>query len=183
MVAEKPDPQPPQCVRALQHHLHQPARMGVAVKAERKLQNVLEIAGQDDVAAAVREAVGVKSDQRAAGDGEKPEAGPGGQQHSQSRPRRRLAASLRAGQRVDDAAEQHRLGKLRGGQRHIRQRQRPCQSALGPEQSENAAIKTKNAHVRISIEMSTSTRQIAAYGFRAARFLKKICSSPQGVMT
>jgi hypothetical protein len=57
--------------------------MGVAVIRERKLQDVLEIAGQNDMAAAVREAVCVKSDQRAAGDGEKPEAGPGGQQHSQ----------------------------------------------------------------------------------------------------
>ena len=84
MIAEEPDPQPPQRVRALQHHLHQPAGMGIAVIGERKLQHVLEIAGQDDVAAAMREAVRVKSDQRAADDGEKPEAGPGGKQHAQS---------------------------------------------------------------------------------------------------
>ena len=120
--------------------------MGVAVIGERKLQNVLEIAGQDDVAAAVRQAVCEESNQRAAGDGEKPKAGPGGQQHAQLRPRRRLAAGLRAGQRVDDAAEQNRLGKLGGGQRHICQRQRPSYSGLGPEQCENAAVEAKNTH-------------------------------------
>ena len=104
VIAEEPDPEPPQRVGALQHHLHQPAGMGIAVIGERQLQHVFEIAGQDDVTAAMRQAVRVQRDQRAADNSEKPEASPGGKQHPQSRPRWKLAASLCAGQGVDDAA-------------------------------------------------------------------------------
>ena len=86
MIAKEADPQAPQRVGALQHHLHQPAGMGIAVIGERQLQHVLEIAGQHDVAAAVRQPVGVERDQRAAGNREQAEAGPGGQQRAQVGP-------------------------------------------------------------------------------------------------
>ena len=56
--------------------------MGVAVIRKRKLQHVLEVARQDDVAAAMREAVCVKRYQRAADDSENSKAGPGGKQRS-----------------------------------------------------------------------------------------------------
>ena len=60
--------------------------MGVAVIGKRQLQNVFEIAGQNDVAAAVREPVGVQRNQSAAGDGKQAEAGPGAQQDAEFRP-------------------------------------------------------------------------------------------------
>ena len=60
--------------------------MGIAVIGQRQLQHMLEIAGQHDVAAAVRQPVGIKRDQGAAGDGEQPEAGPGRQKHAELRP-------------------------------------------------------------------------------------------------
>ena len=125
--------------------------MGVAVIGQRQLQNVLEIAGQHDVAAAVREAVGVKRDQRAAGNGEQPEAGPGGEENAEFLPGRRHAARLRVGQRVDNAAEQNRLGELRGSQRHIGQRQRPGQPAFGAKQGKDAAIKAKKVHATLNM--------------------------------
>ena len=59
--------------------------MGAAVEAERQLQDVLEIVGHHRVAAAVRQPVGVQRDQRAAGDGEQPEAHPAAEQHGRDR--------------------------------------------------------------------------------------------------
>ena len=57
--------------------------MRIALVGEGKLQDVLEIARQNDVAPSMREAICVKSDQRPARDGEKSEARPCGKQHRQ----------------------------------------------------------------------------------------------------
>ena len=84
--------------------------MRAGVIAQREVQDVLEIVGEHQVAAAVRQPVGEPGNQRAGDDGEQ----------SESRPRRRpaarasvpagaYAAGSGAGQSVDDAAEQDRL--------------------------------------------------------------------------
>ena len=64
MLAEERHPQPPQRVGAGQHDLHLPAGMGAGMVGERQLQHVLEIIGQHQVAAAVRQPVGEPRDQR-----------------------------------------------------------------------------------------------------------------------
>ena len=108
--------------------------MGAAVERERKLQQVLEIVGQHALLAPVREAVRMQRDQHAAADGEQSEPDPGGEQRGQVGERRQPAGGLRAHQRVDDAAEQHRLGELRRRQRHIGDREHPAEAGLGAEQ-------------------------------------------------
>ncbi len=130
MLAEEAEPQPPQRIGAGEHDLHQPAGMDAAVIAERQLQDVLEIVGHHRVAAAVRQPVGMQRDQRAADDGEQAEAHPAAEQRHQIGPDRNAAPALGAGQRVDDAAEQDRLGELRGGQRHVGDGQHPAEPGL-----------------------------------------------------
>ena len=127
MLAEESEPQPPQRIRAGEHDLHQPAGMDAAMEAERQLQDVLEIVRHHRVAAPVRQPVGVQRHQRAAGDGEQAEADPGREQRYEVGPDRNTAASLRAGQRIDDAAEQDGFGELRRGQRHVGDGQHPAE--------------------------------------------------------
>ena len=127
MLAEEAEPQPPQRIRAGEHDLHQPAGMDAAVEAQRQLQDVLEVVGHHRVAAAMRQPVGVQRDERAADDGEEAEAHPGREQRDEIGPGRGAAVALRAGERIDDAAEQDRLGELRRGQRHVGDRQHPAE--------------------------------------------------------
>ena len=94
MLAEKSEPQPPQRIGAVQHHLHQPAGMGAGVKGQRQLHDVLEIIGQHRLALAVRQLVGMQRNGRAAHDGEQAERDPCRQQ----RPRR--GRCNRAGRRA-----------------------------------------------------------------------------------
>jgi hypothetical protein len=53
---------------------------------------------------------------------------------------------LRAGQRIDDAPEQHRLGEQRDRQRHIGDGEHPAKTDLRAEQTENARIEAKHFH-------------------------------------
>ena len=62
MLAEESEPEPPQRVGAVQHHLHQPAGMGAGVEGQRQLHDVLEIIGQHRLALAVRQLVGMERD-------------------------------------------------------------------------------------------------------------------------
>ena len=119
---------------------------GAAVKAERQLQDVLEIVGHHHVAAAVRQPVGVQRDQRPADDGEEPERRPRRRAASPDRTRPARALGLRAGQRIDDAAEQHRLGELGGRQRHVGERQHPAEPGLLAEQLQHAHVQTDEIH-------------------------------------
>ena len=45
------------------------------------------------------------------------------------------AGGKRAGQRIDDMAEQHRLDELRHRKRDVGERQRPCKPRLGASRS------------------------------------------------
>ena len=80
MLAEKAEPQPPQGIGALQHHLHQPTRMNAGVIGERQLQHMLEIIGEYRLALAMGKPVGMQRHRRATADGEQPEHRPGQQQ-------------------------------------------------------------------------------------------------------
>ena len=100
--------------------------MGDAVIGLRQLQHMLEIVGKDGEAAPVRQAVGMERHHGAAHDGEDAERGPCAEQRQQILPQRRLSAPLCAGERVDDLAEQHRLGELRDRQREIGDGQEPA---------------------------------------------------------
>ncbi len=145
MLAEETEPEPPQRIGAVQHHLHQPAGMGAGMKGQRQLHDVLEIIRQHHLALAVRQLVGVERDRRAAEDREQAERNPGREQ----RPRRirRQRPGLRfAGEHVDDLAEQHRLGELRAGQQQVGEGQNPAQPRLLAEQLEDAGVEAQHGH-------------------------------------
>ena len=146
MLAEKSKPQPPQRIRAGEHDLHQPAGMDAAMEAERQLQDVLEIVRHHRVTAAVRQPVGVQRHQRAAGDGEQAEAHPGREQRYEVGPDRATAASLGAGQCIDDAPEQDGFGKLRRGQRNVGDGQRPAELRFVAQELEHARVEVDEIH-------------------------------------
>ena len=145
MLAEEPEPEPPQRVGAVQHHLHQPAGMGAGVEGQRQLHDVLEIIGQHRLALAVRQPVGMERDQRAARDGEQAERHPGRQQRP-GRVRGQRPGLRLAGEHVDDLAEQHRLGELRAGQQQVGEGENPAQPRLLAEQFEDAGVKAQHGH-------------------------------------
>ena len=117
------------------------------MKGQRQLQDVLEIVRQHRLALAVGEPVSLQRHQRAAGDGEQSERHPGGQE----RPGRIRAGHRLAGEHVDDAAEQHRLGELRRRQQQIGDRQYPAQPRLLAEQFENAGVEAEDCNDAESI--------------------------------
>ena len=145
MLAEESEPEPPQRVGAVQHHLHQPAGMGAGVEGQRQLHDVLEIIGQHRLALAVRQLVGMERDQRAARDGEQAERHPGRQQRP-GRVRGQRPGLRLAGEHVDDLAEQHRLGELRAGQQQVGEGENPAQPRLLAEQLEDAGVKAQHGH-------------------------------------
>ena len=102
VLAEEREPEPPDRIGAGEHHLQQAARVRSAVVAERQLQDVLEVVGEDGVPAAVREPVGMERGEGAADDREQAEADPRAEQWEQARPRRRRVRRLRVHQRVED---------------------------------------------------------------------------------
>ena len=97
--------------------------MLAGVVGERQLQHVLEIIRQHQVAAPMRQPVGEPGDDGAGDDDEQPEGDPGAKQRGQCQGRSPDAGRQRARERIDDAAEQHRLDELRRGERDIRGRQ------------------------------------------------------------
>ena len=129
MLAEERHPQPPQRVGAGEHDFQLPARMRAGVVGQRQLQDVLEEIGQHKIAAPVREPVGEPCHQRGGDDDEQAEADPCAderREHARGRPN---AGRKRAGQRIDDMAEQHRLDELRHRQRDIGDRKRAWRAA------------------------------------------------------
>ena len=113
MLAEKRHPQPPQRVGAGEHHFHLPAGMFAGMVGERQLQHVLEIIREHHVAALMRQPVGEPCDQRAGADDEQAEATQVPISGASALDRGPDAFRQCAGQRVDDAAEQHRFDELR----------------------------------------------------------------------
>lgn len=63
------------------------------------------------------------------------------------RPRSRPIACVDAGERIDDTAKQHRLGKLGHGQGQIGECQGPAYAAVSPKVFENTAIKAVGIHL------------------------------------
>ena len=145
MLAEEAEPESPQRVGAVQHHLHQPAGMVAGVEVHRQLHDVLEIAGQHRLALAVRQPVGMQGDGGAADNGEQAERRPGAQQRPGRRRRKRPSRRF-AGEHIDDAAEQHRFGELRAGQQQVGAGQDPAQPRFVAEQLEHARVKPKQGH-------------------------------------
>ncbi len=145
MLAEESEPEPPQRVGAVQHHLHQPAGMGAGVEGQRQLHDVFEIIRQHRLTLTVRQLVGMERDRGAAQDREQAERHPGGQQRP-GRVRRQRPGLRFAGEHVDDLAEQHRLGELRGGQQQIGDSENPAQPRLLAEQFEDAGVEAKHGH-------------------------------------
>ena len=132
------------------------------MEAERQLQDVLEIVGHHHVAAAVRQAVGVQRHQRAAGDGEQPEAHPRREQRNDIGPDRGVAPALGAGQRIDDAPEQDRFGELGGGQRHVGQGQHPAEGRFVAQELQYARVQTDEIHdARIGAASWPGMRRLA----------------------
>ena len=128
---------------------------------------MLEIIGQHRLAALMGELVGIERDERAAEDEEQPKADPGGDERRQSRPVERAAGALRAGQRIDDAAEQHRLGERRRGERDIGERQQPAQPHLRAEQAEHAGVEVEHGVRRGRLE--SRLRGPGAHAWRPVR--------------
>ncbi len=146
MLAEERYPQPPQRIGACEHHFHLPAGMGAGMIGQRQLQDVLEKIRQHEVAALVRETIGEPGHQRAGADDEQAEPDPGAQQRRQRPYRGTDAGGQRAGQRIDDAAKQHRLDELRCGESDIGERQHRRQPRLRTQQSEYAKVDANKPH-------------------------------------
>ena len=64
MLAEKRNPQPPQRVGSGEHDLQLPARMRAGMVGQRQLQHVLEEIRENEIAAAMRQAIGKPCHQR-----------------------------------------------------------------------------------------------------------------------
>ena len=120
--------------------------MLAGVIGERQLQHVLEIIRQHQVAALMRQPVGEPGDDRAGNDDEQPEGDPGAKQRGECRRRSADAGRQRARERIDDAAEQHRLDELRRSERDIRQRQCHREPNVGAEQAKHAKIDAEKRH-------------------------------------
>jgi hypothetical protein len=149
MLAEERYPEPPQRVGAGEHDFHLPARMLAGMVGERQLQHVLEIIGQHQIAALMREPVGEPRDQRAGPDDKETERDPSAGERRQ-RPRRRSDAGRQcARQRIDDATEQNRLGELRASQRDIGKGQRYRQPAVGAQQAKDAEVDSDKRHAGV----------------------------------
>ncbi len=149
MLAEERHPQPPQRVGAGEHDFHLPAGMLAGMIGERQLQHVLEIIRQHQIAAPVRQPIGEPGDQRAGADNEQAETDPGADERRERPDRRRETCGQRARQRIDDAAEQHRLDELRRGERDIGERQRDGEAGVGAQQAEHAEIEADERHGRV----------------------------------
>ena len=119
--------------------------MGAGMEGQRQLHDVLEIVGQHRLALAVGEAVGVQRHHGAAADREQAERRPGREQWP-GRDRGERAGGGLAGEHVDDAAEQHRLGELRGREQEIGAGQHPAEPRFLAEQFEDADVETKQGH-------------------------------------
>ena len=116
--------------------------MGAAVKGERQLQHVLEVGREDALAAAMCEPVRVQRHKCPAQDAEQRKTAPGNDQHVEP-------LSDRMGERIDDAAEQHRLRELRAGQRQVGEREQPSQPGFVAEQAQHTRIKLYQFHLQL----------------------------------
>ena len=68
------------------------------------------------------------------------------------------AGRQRAGQRVDDVAEQHRLDELRHRERDVGEREHAREPRLGRQQAEDAKINAQKRHDRLRSENLAAAR-------------------------
>ncbi len=114
--------------------------MNRTVKAHGKMQDVFEVEAHARKTPAMRQAVGMKTDEDRAEDGEKREADPGQDQ------RRKFAKAwismhhVAGAHPVDDAAEKNGLGELRARQSEVGEDKKDCEAGLGADQPERAKI-------------------------------------------
>ncbi len=177
VIAEEGDPQRPQRIGSLQHHLHQPTGMDVAVEGERQFQHVLEISGEHGVTPAMGEAVGIECDERAAEDVEYSEADPDQQQRDQLRPDRGRVGGLRIGERVDHASEQHRLGELSRRKRDVGAAEHPGEVLLRPQQSQHASIESNELHSAACLRFALRPIRMGHRQRGRARRLRRLASA------
>ena len=117
------------------------------VEGERQFEHVLEIVRHDAEPAPVRESVGIERDEDAGADREEPEADPGDdERHQRPEGHRRAPDGLRAGEDIDDAAEEDRLGEGRYRERHVGERQPRPDLQVGSELPQNAGIEPDQPH-------------------------------------
>src|SRR5437763_96662 len=93
---------------------------------------------------AMRQPVGEERDTHAGRDGEHAEADPGREQPGEAG--RRAVRLRRAGERIDDPAEQNGLDECRRGEAEIAGGEQPAEPAFRPEQAERADISTYQIH-------------------------------------
>ena len=146
ILAKEGQPDAGHAAGAVEHDFQQPPRMGPAVETQRQLQQMVEKAGHDCKAAAVRQPVGVQGDSDGGSDGKQAEADPGAHQGRKLGPGQLARMGLSLGHAVDDAAEQHRLDELGAGERQIGENQQNGEAALRREQGEDASIDLEHAH-------------------------------------
>ena len=148
MLAKEAEPDAPERVGALQHHLHQPAGMDAGVIGQRQLHDVVEVVGQHRLTLAVRQPVGLQGDEGAADDGEQPETDPGREQRP-DRGRYGCAGSrgLAVGECVDDPAEQDRLCELRDREQDVGEGKQPAEPGFRSERFENTAVEADKRHI------------------------------------
>jgi len=107
------------------------------------LQDVLEIARQHGLTLAMGEAIGVQRYRRPGHDRKQSEGGPGRKQ----RPGR-SARGHPAREYVDNATEQHGLGKLRRRQEQVCASEDPAELRLFSEQLEDADVEADERHTK-----------------------------------
>ena len=109
---------------------------------------MFEEIGEDEIAAPVRQAVGEPGHQRAGDDDEQAEADPCADQRRQHVRGGPQPGRKRAGQRIDDVAEQNRLDELRDRQRDIGNREHDGEPCLGFQKAEQAQVNAQKRHDR-----------------------------------
>ena len=116
------------------------------VEAERQMQHMVEIVRHDGQPAAMGQPVRVQGDKHRRSDGEQAERHPGPQERCEFGPAQRVIFRLSAGQDIDDAAEQDRLGKLGDGQGQIGEDENDRQAPLGAELLQHPQIDLQKLH-------------------------------------
>ncbi len=142
-LAEEREPEPEEAGSTLEHPFQQPAGMDGSMEGKRQVEHMLEIGAHRGETPPMGHPVGTKADEDRADDREQGEADPGADQ------RRKLPDAGAAMQRfadihpVDDAAEEDRLGELRGRQGEIGKGEKDRHMSLAAEQAQGAEIEPR----------------------------------------
>ena len=144
MFAEESEPESPQGIGSVQHDFHQPAGMGAGMESQRQLHDVFEIIGQDRLALAMRQLVGVSATaalHRMVNSPNATQPPAGATPTTRQRPGCRLAG--RARRRYGRTARVRRIARRPAANWR---RQNPAQPRLFAEQFEDAGVKAQHGH-------------------------------------